>query len=231
VAIMAGNLLSKCCDLQTGVAIRVGSEDMLKKVERFATLFRSEYSDSMSCPALKSLKTKLYNKPMELPTTEDLKKLKSYTDQQLACLSRELQEKPTYVSWRALSEIVLTRLLVFNKRRASEPAQLEVSHYVDRPDWNSSSNKEVMDNLTSVEKCLMKRMDLIQVPGKRNRKVPILITPEVGKAMKILMDTRVRCGLSKRNKFAAMRTFPVQYSTRHGSLRNCLQLYRLVAQL
>jgi len=47
----------------------------------------------------------------------------------------------------------------------------------------------------------MKRMDLVQVPGKRNQRVPILITLEVGTAMQLLVDSRHRCGISSQNKY------------------------------
>ena len=47
----------------------------------------------------------------------------------------------------------------------------------------------------------MKRMDLVQVPGKRNQRVPILITLEVGTAMQLLVDSRHHCGISPQNKY------------------------------
>jgi len=39
-------------------------------------------------------------------------------------LVQQLSVHPTYNTWRELSEIVLSRLVVFNKRRGSEPAKL-----------------------------------------------------------------------------------------------------------
>jgi len=47
----------------------------------------------------------------------------------------------------------------------------------------------------------MKRMDMVQVPGKRNRCVPILIMPEVARAMDLLATTRTQCGISPENKY------------------------------
>lgn len=43
-------------------------------------------------------------------------------------------------------------------------------------------------------------MDLIQVPGKRNSKVPILVMPDVGKAMQLLATTRDCCSVPQDNK-------------------------------
>lgn len=179
----------------------MNDEVQLKEVERFLTLFKADWTDVMSCPALATFKTNTYNKPDELPSTEDLIKLKNYTEKRLIDLGKQLKINPTYELWRSLSEVVLTRLLVFNKRRASEPAKLELLQFKNRPNWRNTSSKELIDNLQPLEKMLMKRMDLIQVPGKRNRRVPILITPEVGNAMKLLMDTRNQCGISIKNKY------------------------------
>jgi len=47
----------------------------------------------------------------------------------------------------------------------------------------------------------MERMDLVQIPGKRNREVPILITPDVSKAMQVLLETRERCGIPAHNRY------------------------------
>jgi hypothetical protein len=38
-------------------------------------------------------------------------------------------------------------------------------------------------------------MDLVQVPGKRNRKVRMLITLDVGEAMQLLVKKRNICGI------------------------------------
>jgi len=47
----------------------------------------------------------------------------------------------------------------------------------------------------------MSRMDMVQVPGKRHRRVPILITPEIGSAVDLLVDTRKQCDISQQNRY------------------------------
>ena len=173
----------------------------MKEVDHFTALYASDWSNSMSCPSLATLKTKHYNKPVELPSTSDLIKLKSYTEKQLDKYVKLLKKQPSYEYWRSLAELVLTRLVIFNKLRATEPAKLELSHYFNKPDWIKESNKELIDNLQPLEKKIMERMDLIQIPGKRNRKVPILMTPDVSAAMKLLVEMRNKCGAPKRNKY------------------------------
>jgi hypothetical protein len=124
LTLLVGNLLMKCCLIKKGNAIREDDEVGIKEVDRFTSLFASEWSNCMSCPSLATLKTKGYNKPVELPSTSDLMKLKAYTEEQLKQYTAKLKEQPQYKYWRSLAEVVLTRLAVFNKRRATEPAKL-----------------------------------------------------------------------------------------------------------
>jgi len=44
-------------------------------------------------------------------------------------------------------------------------------------------------------------MDMVQLPGKRNRCVPMQMTPEVGRAMDLLVKTRTQCGIPSENKY------------------------------
>jgi hypothetical protein len=118
VVSMIGNLLTKCCDLKKGLAARKSDgEDDSKDVDRFMVLFNSDWSDYMSCPASAAQKAKTYNRPDEIPSTEDLLKSKQHTELRLEELTKQLEVEPSYVTWRALSEVVLARLVVFNKRR------------------------------------------------------------------------------------------------------------------
>lgn len=45
------------------------------------------------------------------------------------------------------------------------------------------------------------RMDLIEIMGKHNRKVPVLITPAVGDALKVLVQTRKSVGIPVDNPY------------------------------
>ena len=60
----------------------------------------------MSCPSLASLKAGAYNKPVKLPTTSDLIKLKAHTEEVMKDSKNKLQEDPQYQYWRRLAEAV-----------------------------------------------------------------------------------------------------------------------------
>jgi len=58
----------------------------------------------------------------QLPVTEDLVKLKDYQQEQIAELTTALQTSPCHSTRRQQSDIVLSRLITFNKRRGGEAA-------------------------------------------------------------------------------------------------------------
>lgn len=142
------------------------------------TLFNADWSNCMTCPATALQKASHYKKPDILPTTDDLLKLKEHTE-------------------RRLDEMPLARLLLFNKCRAGKSAKMLLLQFLYIPKWRESSNKGLINNLQPLEK--EKRMDLVLVPGKRNPRVPVLITPEVGNAMELLVKTRNQCGFPPNN--------------------------------
>ena len=51
-------------------------------------------------------------------------------------------------------------------------------------------NKQILDSLKGLELAIIKRIELIEVPGKKTRKVPILVTEEAKEAMETLKKTR-----------------------------------------
>lgn len=44
-------------------------------------------------------------------------------------------------------------------------------------------------------------MDLVEIMGKHNRKVPVLITPTIGEALKVLVQMRTAVGIPADNPY------------------------------
>jgi len=158
LAIQIGNSLVKCCQLKKGVGIRSNNKSMTEDAEQFLVLHKAEWTDEVSSTALASMMVKKNYTVAELPSTSDLVKLKDYCHSRMLVLTDMLQERTCdYSIWRELAEVVMARLVVFNKRRGSELAKLHVSDFLQRPDWTSAANLELLDTLQPLEKKLMNR--------------------------------------------------------------------------
>ena len=88
--------------------------------------------------------------------------------------TRDLLSSPEYTTWKKLAQVTMSRLILFNKRRSGEVSCLLLKSYQDRPKWEEGVNKEILDSLQGLE------LTLIEVPGKKNRKVPTLVTEKAG---------------------------------------------------
>ena len=107
---------------------------MAKEVEDYLALHNAEFTDRISSPFLASqrcLENTLHEFPElhEFPDEEDLKKLKEFQLSTIKQLGEKLKSNPNASDWRHLADIVLTRIIVFNARRGSEVAKLQISEY------------------------------------------------------------------------------------------------------
>ena len=157
LALKLGHSLAKCAQVKKGIAIREDNVEMRQEAESYLGLHNPDYSDMISSPALSTLKCRKHNKPLELPLTEDLIKLKQYLERKLVDLTSKLRTSPCHSTWRQLADVVLSRVLTFNKRRGGEASRLLLDAYTSRPRWDLSANTELLNSLQPLEKQLMKR--------------------------------------------------------------------------
>lgn len=217
-----GHSIKKCAQLKLGQGIRQDDPVMQHEAQQFLTLHRADWQDKVSTVCGTSFKLSKINKAEELPSREDLDKLKEFQACRMHRLNKELLQCPSYESWRELCKLTLSRVTLFNKRRGGEASQLLVSHYLNRPNWQEKSHAEVTSSLLPVERELLKRMDMIQIPGKRLNTVHILLTPDCKTAMDTLLQTRTAVGIPHTNPYF----FPS--FSENGHLDPCHVIQRVV---
>ncbi|XP_039650480.1 uncharacterized protein LOC120555658 [Perca fluviatilis] len=65
----------------------------------------------------------------------------------------------------------------------------------------SSIHPDVEIGLTDLEKKLCRHFKRIEIQGKRQRKVPIILTPNMLSSMEALVENRIQCGVPNENHF------------------------------
>ena len=123
LALKMGHSLLKLAKLKLGDAIH--SKDLRRKedAQNFITLHASDFTDEVSMPAHASNKIRP-RRLDDFPDALDLWKLKNYQLKKMEELCALLQKFPSAKTWRHLSEILMSRMIVFNGRRGSEVADL-----------------------------------------------------------------------------------------------------------
>lgn len=119
----------------------------------------AEWSDCISHHSMATLNDRKYNQPDLLPITSGLQKIKECITFKMISLTLLLQatSTPTVHTWHELSELVFNRLILFNKRRGGDVAQFHLEAYLNRPDWQKSTNQVVNASLIGIEQQLFER--------------------------------------------------------------------------
>lgn len=190
--------LVKVAELKRGIAIRLTDDVMKRESDDFLLLHTTDWTYLISSIALATLKSNKFNKPMALPVTSDLATLKNYLDGQMVDLTKQLLETKDSKVWKLLSEVTLTRIILFNKRRSSEVAKLLSTSYQKRSSWQQSMNEEIASGLKPVEKLLLKKLQLVETQGKQNKRCPVLLTDSMVAALQppthFFLPTRTTIG-------------------------------------
>lgn len=112
----------------------------------------------------------------------------------------------------------------FNKRRSGEASHMTISQFLER---STQMNKHMENILSPLEKKLSSRFYLVEIVGKRQRKVPIILTPDVTSALERLFVKRQETGILQDNSFV----FVMPNSLKHIRGHDCLRTFFNEAKL
>lgn len=195
LAMNFGTLLKKCCDLAYLQLIQIeGTTDQRKDLKILKTLIVSQWADEISAQASLNLNEKKWNKNELLPLTSDLKKLSIFLQSTAEEAFNTLQaDKKHYNAYNTLKEVLYTQIILLNRRRPAEVAQLKADTYNninERPDQENTGIVEFKNCLSETEKILFASYSRIIIRGKRGRGVPILLSPNMKKHLDQLVSIR-----------------------------------------
>ncbi|XP_056310731.1 uncharacterized protein LOC130222127 [Danio aesculapii] len=111
----------------------------------------------------------------------------------------KLEQEPSSKHWAELAKVTLCQVILFNRRREGEVSKMSLNSFILRD--TSSTHPDVELALTDLEKSLCKHFQRIEIRGKRGRKVPILLTPDMVTSMELLVKTRRNCDVLDENVF------------------------------
>ncbi|XP_060574196.1 uncharacterized protein LOC132731915 [Ruditapes philippinarum] len=200
LALKAGQLLKRIAVLKRGQAIRKLDLSEKDETDQFISLYKEEFSEVISSLAHHTLSERKYNKKVLLPLTKDLLKYMNYLESTTIESTRLFLDCPCSSHWNTLAEVTIARIILFNKRRASEGAKMLVSQFVGRPAYGKE-NEELVSTLQPIEKQLMKTMSLVEVVGKQYKRVPILLSQTMVEAIQALVDKRAEGGVRSCNPY------------------------------
>ncbi|CAH1379249.1 unnamed protein product [Tenebrio molitor] len=141
------------------------SEKKLKEVKRFRELIMSQWTTEISSMAFKDLNERKWNKPVILPLTKDILKLKDYVSEiankAIAHLNTEPNDKKQF---KFLVEATLVLTILYNRKRIGDVQYTLLQTYLQN--FSSINQEECMNALTESEKVLTKHYKRVVTGGK-----------------------------------------------------------------
>lgn len=176
--------------------------ELRESAQAFLTIFDAEWSDRISSQCLRSIYDKKMNKTEELPLTSDLVLMTTKLKELIQEGTQNVLENATPENGRALAEAVLSRLVLFNKRRGGEQSKMLLATFLEVTQSNQQAvNEEIFKSLSPFEQKLSESMCLVKIRGKRGRHVPVLIPSDVKEAMLALVSRRKDIGILEENPY------------------------------
>ncbi|XP_060572464.1 uncharacterized protein LOC132730528 [Ruditapes philippinarum] len=206
LALKIGHLLKKCAKIQRTEALIQGDLLLKEKAVNFLTICEGEWTNEISSCALQTLTDNKRNKGKMLPLSEDLSKLVSFLQKNSNLLAESLGKTFSKSNWELLNQVTLAQLVLFNRRRGGETERITVEHYKNRKNTSEKAPKEVEGSLSETEKVLLKTLCRVEIRGKRDRTVAVILTKEMQRNIDLLLRWRDEAGVVQENVYIFARS-------------------------
>nr|XP_046253175.1 uncharacterized protein LOC124063495 isoform X2 [Scatophagus argus] len=170
-----------------------------KEARTFRSVYETRWNELISSDSLRTLQESKWNTPQLLPFTKDVQTLHSYLDAQQQELFSRLSSETSLQTYTQLTKVILTQVILFNRRRAGEVSKIPLSAYLSHN--VSDPHEDVNVALSDLEKRLCQHFRRMEIRGKRGRKVPVLLTPAMQQALDLLVSKRQECGILPENTY------------------------------
>ena len=174
----------------TSVCIEEHDYERRKLATDFLTYINNEYI-ALSRPARLQLHVSKFNKSKVLPIFTDIEKVHKSINLNIERLKRQVNEglkgKHIYID---LVRYCLCQLMLFNRKRAGEMQRIELDMYLKGLQENKIFDSAVLESLDPFEVHLAKSIKRIEFMGKRNRKIPLLLTSAMVENIDVVLQLR-----------------------------------------
>ncbi|XP_070576785.1 uncharacterized protein [Ptychodera flava] len=224
LALKLGHFLKTCAQIIVSQSVQTESKEDEERANRYINLHNTEWENQISSIAVHTFELRRSYKPKLLPLTKDVMKLNNRLRDIMSSTEKNLKEKKLVeASWASLCKATLAQVILFNRCREGEVSRMLLKTYEDNKDNNSvGENDEVDQSLTPLEKSLSRQLIKIEIPGKGERNMPVLLTPQLKDCVNLLCDLRKEASVHPKNPYVFARQYDSKECQRADQ---CLRLY------
>jgi len=224
LALKIGQGLKKLSQILKRHAIESQQYEKIADVSYFHDLCVEQWPDEIARHAHNSLREIKRNRVNLLPITSDVQKLVSYLrDSSQQCIDKldnsgSLSKNEVAVTYRELVEVTLADIITFNRRRQGEVSRMTIQDYCAKTRVNPSVDTEF--SLSPMEQSLCKMFSRVELRGKRDRTVPVLLTVQAETAIDTIILNRSEAGVRSDNNYVFALSHSENYVRGCDALRN-----------
>ena len=220
-----GHDLRKCGLTLKSSALQANDLTTMWKADAFVKLCTDEWNYEIAGGARRELQTQKFNRPNLLPLTSDVVKLTTYLKdtvaENLSVVKSSEDDVRFSAAFRTLSDAVLSQLILFNRRRQGEVSKVTMECYNNHA-CKVTHCEDIKNSLSPLEQHLCSLYTRVEIPGKRNNCVPVLMTDDQTHALSFIVNReyRQRAGIHDCNTFVfAMGKGSLSHTRGHDVLR------------
>ena len=248
LALKFGHSLKACATYLRVEGIKEGDDQKKLKGDTFLELYKANWEETITSKAFGTIRQKKYKKPKLLPLVKDVVKLQKYLRsksqelcKQIEVNHHEQEEGDSEVKdvYTELAKVCLAQVILFNQKRSGEAERMTVKDFLEAQ-VNKVTDPVVLSTLTEFEKELCASHIHIDIEGKRDRMVPVILTQEMKTPISVLLRYRTHVNVSQGYIFGrpgaaehpySLRRFAKEYGATHPTLLTSTNLRKQLATL
>lgn len=198
--------------------IKTENYEAVKKIEYSLDFHEVEYPLIINTLAYEIQSQNKRQKQEILPAMDDINIFRSYLERELIDAFSKLVENYSYESWLKLNKTTLILILLFNRKRPGEVERVFITDYKSSTSF-CNVNSDFYNTLNSHQKQLLNFYKRIEITGKKDRGVPLLLSLEMQEAIELLLKHRQNANIHENNPFIF--ALPGYDGSRYKYLRAC----------
>lgn len=183
-----GHRMQRCAELEHFSSLKAGDKDKSNVTETFLQMYRLGWSKEISSKAHASLQEQKYNKPHRLPLVEDVVRFNKALESRAANLCTAIEDNPE-VHYPELARVSLAQIILFNRKRSGEAQRMTIKNFVDAKK-GGEVDETIKKTLSKFEQKLCETHLRVEIKGKKQRRVPVLLTQQMLRQLNTLLKYR-----------------------------------------
>lgn len=199
LAIKLGYSLQKVCVVVEEKAARSGDASLAESAKNFLVEYKNNWNKLISGGALTTLRKNKLKNLKKVPAAQDIRRLSFHLENVHLHAEKNLRDNPSMENYVALVKVILTRTLIFNRRKSTEVSVLKVTDFMSRKKSEADASMDI--SVSDLERSMCGHFTRIDIQGGCGRLVPVFLKPTFISAMELFLKVRETCSVPSENPF------------------------------